>query len=148
MSDLDAATPRVFLAQMLTKRCNITGETEWTKTGQYTGKSDLELTAAGIRQVTGTAAQLVGPGKLIDPTANVLHIFVSPRKRAQQTYDCLFDKSGPLAECTTVTEDIAEWSYGDYEGLRTAEIKALRSERGLDQEKPWDIWRDGCEGGE
>jgi broad specificity phosphatase PhoE len=53
-----------------------------------------------------------------------------------------------IAKCTTVTEDIAEWSYGDYEGLRTAEIKALRSERGLDQEKPWDIWRDGCEGGE
>lgn len=136
---------------MLTKRFNITGETEWTKTGQYTGKSDLELTAEGVRQVTSTASQLVGPGKLIDPAANVLHIFVSPRKRAQQTFDCLFGgetAASSIAECTTVTEDIAEWSYGDYEGLRTAEIKALRNERGLDQEKPWDIWRDGCEGGE
>jgi len=46
------------------------------------------------------------------------------------------------------TEDIAEWKYGDYEGKLTDEIKAMRKERGLDKEKPWDIWRDGCEGGE
>lgn len=48
----------------------------------------------------------------------------------------------------TVTEEIAEWGYGDYEGLLTKEIVTQRKERGLDKEKPWDIWRDGCEGGE
>ena len=48
----------------------------------------------------------------------------------------------------TLTEDIAEWDYGDYEGLLTSEIRARRKERGLDQEREWDIWRDGCEGGE
>jgi broad specificity phosphatase PhoE len=47
-----------------------------------------------------------------------------------------------------VTEDIAEWGYGDYEGLLTSEIRKLRQEKGLDKEQAWDIWRDGCEGGE
>jgi broad specificity phosphatase PhoE len=43
---------------------------------------------------------------------------------------------------------MAEWDYGEYEGLRAGEIKEGRKKKGLDQEKPWDIWRDGCEGGE
>jgi broad specificity phosphatase PhoE len=46
----------------------------------------------------------------------------------------------------TTTEDIAEWGYGDYEGLYTQEIRELRKKRGLDQKQPWDIWRDGTEG--
>lgn len=45
-----------------------------------------------------------------------------------------------------VTEDVAEWGYGDYEGLLTHEIRELRKKRGHDQEKKWDIWRDGAEG--
>ena len=44
------------------------------------------------------------------------------------------------------TEEVAEWNYGDYEGLLTKEIKALRKARGRDQEREWDIWRDGTEG--
>lgn len=47
---------------------------------------------------------------------------------------------------TTTTDDIAEWGYGDYEGLYTQEIRELRKRRGLDQTQPWDIWRDGTEG--
>lgn len=49
-----------------------------------------------------------------------------------------------------VDERLREWTYGDYEGLKTAEIKALRAERGLVEApgREWDIWRDGCEGGE
>lgn len=39
-------------------------------------------------------------------------------------------------------------SCSDYEGRVTKDIRALRKERGLDTEKEWDIWRDGCEGGE
>ena len=46
------------------------------------------------------------------------------------------------------TEEIAEWDYGDYEGKLIKEIRAMRKERGLDKEMEWDIWRDGCEGGE
>lgn len=45
-----------------------------------------------------------------------------------------------------VTDDLAEWGYGDYEGLHTHEIRELRKTRGLDQAQPWDIWRDGTEG--
>lgn len=44
-----------------------------------------------------------------------------------------------------VTEDIREWDYGDYEGLTSAQIKGQREKAG---EKVWDIWRDGCPGGE
>ena len=51
-------------------------------------------------------------------------------------------------EIVTVTEDIAEWDYGDYEGITEGETRVLRKERGLDVEREWDVWRDGCEGGE
>lgn len=44
-----------------------------------------------------------------------------------------------------VTEDIREWDYGDYEGLKSAEIRKMRENNG---EGAWDIWRDGCPGGE
>lgn len=59
----------------------------------------------------------------------------------------LFAKNDISAEITT-TEDIAEWHYGDYEGLTAAETKTLRKERGLDVDSSWSVWRDGCEGGE
>ncbi|KAF3912489.1 hypothetical protein ABW20_dc0105840 [Dactylellina cionopaga] len=140
MSDRDASTPRVFLARH--------GETEWTINGRYTGKTDLKLTPWGLEQVTSTASQLVGNGSLIDP-ARVAHVWVSPRKRAQQTFDLLFGSGNTVPEeKVTVTEDIAEWDYGDYEGLLTGQIRKLRKEKGLDSEVLWDIWRDGCEGGE
>lgn len=45
-----------------------------------------------------------------------------------------------------ITESVREWDYGDYEGIKSAEVRALREERGLNSD--WDIWRDGCEGGE
>jgi probable phosphoglycerate mutase len=44
-----------------------------------------------------------------------------------------------------ITEDIREWDYGDYEGITSAQIKEERKSAGLE---PWDIWRDGCPGGE
>ncbi|OAQ64959.1 histidine phosphatase superfamily, clade-1 [Pochonia chlamydosporia 170] len=148
MSDQDAATPRVFLVRH--------GETEWSKTGQYTGITDLPLTPDGVKQVTTTAVRLVGGGKLIDP-ARIAHIWVSPRTRAQQTFQYLFNSEPPssdktdfdaVADRVTTTEDIAEWDYGEYEGLKTGEIKEKRKQQGLDQDKPWNIWKDGCEGGE
>lgn len=48
----------------------------------------------------------------------------------------------------TTTNELAEWDYGKYEGLLTKEIRARRKERGLDNERSWDIWKDGCEDGE
>ena len=53
-----------------------------------------------------------------------------------------------VEEMMTLTNDIAEWDYGDHEGLVVNEIRALRKERGLDREREWNIWKDGCEGGE
>ena len=47
----------------------------------------------------------------------------------------------------TFTEDIAEWNYGEYEGLKEMAIRQLRTTKGLDGEE-WSIWIDGCEEGE
>lgn len=132
------------------------GETEWTKNGRYTGTSEIGLTPAGIKQVQTTGSQFVGPGKLLDVN-RIARVWVSPRKRAQQTYHLLFgggeqDSHGnghdEVRNVTMLTDDIAEWDYGDYEGLVVNEIRALRKERGLDREREWNIWKDGCEGGE
>ena len=93
----------------------------------------------------------MGAGKLVDPS-RLAHTFVSPRKRARTTFERLLLPTSFSAsrggQDITFTEDISEWDYGDYEGLKTGEIRKLRKERGLDQESEWNIWRDGCEGGE
>lgn len=47
-----------------------------------------------------------------------------------------------------ITNDLTEWDYGEYEGLLTKEIRERRKQQGLDTEGDWDIWRDGCVGGE
>ena len=91
---------------------------------------------------------LVGPGKLVDPS-KIAHIFCSPRRRAVVTMDLLLgdeqkaalEKAGNI----TITEDIAEWDYGDYEGVKPHEIEELRKQQGLEK---WNIWVDGCPNGE
>lgn len=97
------------------------------------------------------APTFVGECKLIDPS-QLAHIFVSPRKRARRTFELLlplsFRRTAEAGKTVTYTEDIAEWDYGEYEGLHREEIIQLRTERGLDYEREWNIWRDGCEGGE
>lgn len=107
------------------------------------------MTANGESQVSATSNAIVGPGKLIDPL-KLAHLFVSPRTRAKRTFEILFDDSAKrtLEDKTEITEDIREWEYGAYEGLLPAEIRAGRKERGLDPERPWNIWIDGCEDGE
>ncbi len=93
----------------------------------------------------------MGAGKLLDPS-RLAHIFISPRRRARRTFELLLLSpsfgAADWKESVAYTEDIAEWDYGDYEGLKSGEIRKLRKERGLDREREWDIWRDGCEGGE
>ncbi|MCJ1442541.1 MAG: hypothetical protein MMC23_003037 [Stictis urceolatum] len=143
MADTNTSTPRIYLARH--------GETEWTINGRYTGVTDLDLTKNGVKQVQGTGKMLIGEGKLIDPS-KLIKVFVSPRKRAQTTFDLLFAKEEKdrlsKAGRIEVTDEIAEWGYGEYEGLVTSQIREKRKEQGLDQERPWDIWRDGCEDGE
>jgi probable phosphoglycerate mutase len=103
------------------------GETAWTLTGQHTGLTDLPLTPQGERNARGLGDRLTGLvfGK----------VFTSPLQRARRT--CELAGFGAGAE---VDSDLVEWNYGEYEGLRTAEIRAERPD--------WQLFRDGCPGGE
>ncbi|KAF2116857.1 histidine phosphatase superfamily [Lophiotrema nucula] len=147
--------PRVFIIRH--------GETEWSLNGRHTGTTELPLTANGEKRVLATGKALVGDDRLIVP-GNLAHIYVSPRRRAQRTLELLnlgcrerypwHPKSGEADHSLDirtnanieVTPAIREWDYGDYEGLTSAQIRKSRTERGLSED--WDIWRDGCEGGE
>jgi probable phosphoglycerate mutase len=103
------------------------GQTEWSRTGQHTGRTDLPLTADGRRRAQAVARRLSGR-----PFALVLS---SPLVRALET--CRLAGYGDVAE---TTPDLMEWDYGDYEGRRTVDIQ---------QERPgWSLWRDGVPGGE
>jgi sedoheptulose-bisphosphatase len=84
------------------------------------------------------AKALVGEDRLLT-TSTITHIFVSPRQRAQKTLSIL---GLPSQIPVTVTQALAEWDYGDYEGITTDAIKASRPSG------TWDIWKDGCPGGE
>lgn len=142
----------------LTPSLTYVGETEWTKSGRYTGITELELTANGIQQVLNSKRLFIGPGKLLNAT-KLVRIFVSPRQRAIQTFKILFDDSkvnivdqrgdnNNNNKVVEITHDLAEWDYGEYEGMVTKEIRERRKQQGLDREREWDIWRDGCANGE
>jgi probable phosphoglycerate mutase len=103
------------------------GETAWTITGQHTGLTDLPLTAQGEENARRLGARLKGMA-----FANVL---TSPLQRARKT--CALAGFGSVAE---VENDLVEWNYGEYEGLRSAEIRAKRP--------GWELFRDGVPGGE
>ncbi|KAJ6113310.1 hypothetical protein N7523_006627 [Penicillium sp. IBT 18751x] len=144
-------------------RCFIVrhGETEWSINGRHTGISDLPLTANGEKRVKATGKALVGDDRLIVPK-NLAHVYVSPRTRAQRTLELMkigcrerlpwherrkAEEEDPIRTDANVqiTEAVREWDYGDYEGLTSKQIKAEREKLGLG---PWNIWTDGCPGGE
>ena len=103
------------------------GETAWTITGQHTGLTDLPLTAQGENNARGLGERLKG--------IEFAKVFTSPLQRARRT--CELAGFGASAE---VDNDLVEWNYGEYEGLRSAEIRAKRP--------GWDLFRDGAPGGE
>jgi probable phosphoglycerate mutase len=103
------------------------GETSWTLSGQYTGLTDLPLTQRGERNARRLEERLRG--------LSFTNVFTSPLQRARRT--CELAGFGAVAE---IDPDLVEWNYGDYEGLRTAEIWAKRP--------GWELFRDGCPGGE
>jgi broad specificity phosphatase PhoE len=91
------------------------GETEWAVTGRHTGATDVPLTTEGEQQARRAGmvlSQLRGTNL---PPALVL---CSPRERARRTAEL----AGLVVD--EVTEELAEWNYGDYEGLTTDEIRA------------------------
>ncbi|EEB08600.2 phosphoglycerate mutase [Schizosaccharomyces japonicus yFS275] len=114
------------------------GETEWSLTGQHTGSTDIPLAKVGEDLIVKHTKHFVGPGKLID-TNKLCRIIVSPLQRARRTLELLgIDPSVPV----DVDADIAEWDYGDYEGLLTSEIRKLQPSG------EWEIWKNGCTNGE
>ncbi|AAS52243.1 ADR323Cp [Eremothecium gossypii ATCC 10895] len=139
------------MAKTHTPRCIVIrhGQTEWSKSGQYTGLTDLPLTEYGVGQMRRTGAAIFS-AKYIDP-AHITYVFTSPRQRARKTVDLVLESLSEDERAriqVVVDEDLREWEYGDYEGLLTSQIIELRRSRGLDCKRPWNIWRDGCENGE
>lgn len=104
------------------------GETEWSASGRHTGRTELDLTAAG-REQSALARPALAELQLTDPL-----VISSPRRRALATAELAglhVDEVNPM---------LAEWDYGDYEGLTTEQIR----ERVPD----WLVWTHGCPGGE
>lgn len=104
------------------------GETEWSKSGQHTGRTEVELTEAGRTQAK-LAGSALGELKLVDPL-----VISSPRQRSLTTAQLA---GLPVDE---VSELLAEWDYGSYEGLTTAQIQETVPD--------WLVWTHGCPGGE
>lgn len=103
------------------------GETEWSRSGAHTGRTDLPLTDTGRRQAQAIAAQL-GARKFD-------LVLTSPLERARET--CTLAGYGDTAQ---PEPNLREWNYGDYEGRTTAQIRA--------QQPGWSIWTGGVPNGE
>jgi probable phosphoglycerate mutase len=102
------------------------GETEWSKAGRHTGRTDIPLTEHGEQ-----AARAVAP---MFADLHPALVLVSPRTRARETARL----AGLPAD--GIDDDLAEWDYGDYEGRTSEQVRA---------ERPgWLLWRDGAPGGE
>lgn len=103
------------------------GETEWSRTGRHTGRTDIPLDARGRGEARSLAGELRGRRFAL--------VLVSPLARAVET--C---RLAGLGERAVVRDELMEWDYGAYEGATTAEIRA---------ERPgWSLWRDGVPAGE
>jgi broad specificity phosphatase PhoE len=103
------------------------GETEWTLTSQHTGRTDIGLTSRGENEARELGKHLAG--------IRFTLVLTSPLKRARQTCELVGLNKAPEIEA-----DLAELDYGDYEGKRSVDIRKARPE--------WDVFRDGCPGGE
>jgi probable phosphoglycerate mutase len=103
------------------------GQTEWSVSGQHTGSTDIALTAHGEDEAHALAPWL--------RPITFARVLTSPLQRARRT--CELADAGRSAE---IVPDLVEWNYGDYEGITSAEISAHRP--------GWNIFRDGCPGGE
>jgi probable phosphoglycerate mutase len=113
------ALPVVYLARH--------GETAWSLSGQHTGLTDLPLTERGLRNARQLGERL--------HALTFARVFTSPLQRATRT--CELAGFGAVA---VVDRDLLEWNYGEYEG---------RTSDAIHRERPdWQLFRDGCPGGE
>ena len=116
---MSATLPITYLARH--------GETAWTLTGQHTGRTDIPLTERGESNARRLGERL--------KRLTFARVFTSPLRRAVRTCEL-----AGFAALATVDPDLVEWNYGEYEGRRTAEIRLERPD--------WQLFRDGCPGGE
>lgn len=103
------------------------GETAWSRSGQHTGLTDLPLTLRGECNARRLGERL--------RRLEFARVFYSPLKRAKRTCELAGFGSTAQLDC-----DLVEWDYGEYEGLSTPQIHAIRPD--------WEIFRDGFPGGE
>jgi broad specificity phosphatase PhoE len=103
------------------------GETAWSLTGQHTGLTDLPLTERGEANAARLRERLSGLA--------FARVWTSPLQRAMRTCEV-----AGFRNAAGVDRDLIEWNYGEYEGRRSAEIHAERPD--------WQLFRDGCPGGE
>ena len=111
--------PTVYLARH--------AETAWSVTGQHTGLTDVPLTDRGESNARRLGDRLRG--------ITFEKVYTSPLRRAKQTCE-----SAGFGSTAAIDADLVEWNYGRYEGRRTADILAERPD--------WQLFRDGCPGGE
>jgi probable phosphoglycerate mutase len=103
------------------------GETEWSKSGKHTGRTDVPLTEEGRSVATGLGPQL--------SAFHFSRVLCSPLSRAKET--CALAGFGEKAE---MRDELMEWDYGDYEGKLTVDIR--KSVPG------WTVFASGCPNGE
>jgi broad specificity phosphatase PhoE len=103
------------------------GETKWSRARRHTGRTDLPLSAAGEAEAAALGRHLRG--------LEVDRVLSSPLTRAVATA-----RLAGFGDRVELTDALLEFDYGEYEGRTTAEIRATRP--------GWDLFRDGCPGGE
>ena len=116
---MNETLPNVYLARH--------GETAWSLTGQHTGRTDLPLTQRGERNARSLGERLKGMA--------FAAVLTSPLQRAVRTCEL-----AGFAAAAEVDRCLLEWDYGQYEGRRSADI--------LRERPDWQLFRDGCPGGE
>src|SRR5262249_48835721 len=99
----------------------------WSRNGRHTGVTDLPLTEQGERNAEHLRERLA--------ELHFVKVLTSPLQRARRTSELA--GVGGVAE---VDPDLVEWNYGDYEGVRTVDIRVKRPD--------WELFRDGCPNGE
>ena len=103
------------------------GETEWSKSGAHTGRTDLPLTDAGRENAAAVGRLLAGRKFAL--------VLTSPMQRARET--CRLAGYGDAAQ---IEPNLREWDYGDYEGRSTPEIQK--------EVAGWNLWESGVPNGE
>jgi probable phosphoglycerate mutase len=116
---MDIELPTIYLARH--------GETAWSLSGQHTGRTDIPLTERGERNARRLGERLKG--------MSFAQVFTSPLQRAMRTCEL-----AGFSKAAVPDGDLLEWDYGEFEGRTSEQIRGIAPD--------WDLFRDGCPGGE